>query len=52
VKKRSLELKKGFKQPDKEIAKCPDIDSNTNVPEGYVVWGKLPGDSEETKQCR
>ena len=43
---------KCVKQSGKEIAKCPDIDSNSNVPKGSVVLGKLPGDSEEVKQCR
>ena len=52
MKKRSLELKKGIKQSGKETAKCPDMDSNADVPEGSVVSGKLPGDSEETKHCR
>ena len=45
-------LKKRVKKSGKEIAKCPEIDSNKSVPKGYVVSGKLPGDSEEKKQCR
>jgi hypothetical protein len=50
-KKRSLKLKKCFKKSGKEITKYPDIDSNASVPKVYVVSGKLPGESEEAKEC-
>lgn len=40
---------KRCKKSGKEIANCLDIGRNTNYPNGVVVSGKLPGDSEETK---
>jgi hypothetical protein len=45
VKELKLKLKKCVKQSGKEIAKCLDIGSNAIVPNGFVVSGKLPGES-------